>query len=452
MKRCMMLILASAAVLAETPFAWQAQVEADASAPYYRLTVPVEAYLKAAQPGLADLRVFNAEGAPVAFARIAPSGSREERVTRTALRWFPLREAASGADGKLDVTVRQSRDGALLEVHARSGQTPDSRVSGYLLDASALTQREGVRALTLDWQGEVEGFQLLDLEASDNLQDWRSVQRHVQLARLDFNGERIERRRIELAGLSGRYLKLRWRDPAVAPTLTHAEIEQSSAQWQSPALAWSSAVLPVDSPLNLQAGEYHYRLESAVPVSRIRLDLPAGNALLPLQILQPTRERRHWQSVARGVVYRINSNQREWMQDEIALDGQWLKEFIVRVDPRSGRALNAPALYVGIAPEQVVFLAEGAAPYRLAVGNGQMRNAALPLSTLVPGLGSANAPQIAKARLASATVSATFASSPASAGPQADWKKAALWGVLLAGVLLMAGMAWQLLRQMNKKS
>lgn len=460
MKRILMLaaVLVSSMAVAEIPadFRWRAPVKTETNAPYYRITLPVEAYLNAAQPGFADLRVFNAAGVPVPFARTLPAGSSERSVQRTALRWFPLHEAVAGntAAGKIDVRVRQSGDGTLVEVHANADKAADKSypVRGYLLDASKLNRRESAEALELDWQGSADGFQLLDIEASDNLQDWHSVQRNVQLARLDFNGERIERRRIELAGLPGRYLKLQWRDPVMAPELIRAEIEQSSSQWKAPPLAWSAPVSPLRSPLNLQPGEFHYQLEQALPVSRIRIALPQGNVLLPLEILQPVRERRDWQGVARSVIYRINSNNREWMQDEIVLGGQWLKEFIVRFDPRSSRNISQPALQIGIAPEQIVFLAEGVAPYQLAVGNSKMANAALPLATLVPGLGSANAPQIAEAKLASGTASAKPASGPASAVlPQADWKKIALWGVLLAGVLFMAGMAWQLLRQMKQK-
>ncbi|OQW85722.1 MAG: hypothetical protein BWK72_20835 [Rhodoferax ferrireducens] len=437
-------------------FNWRALVKADTSAPYYRVTLPVEAYLNTAQPGFADLRVFNAAGEPVPFARTAPSGSSERSMQRTTLRWFPLREAvaSNAAAGKLDVTVRQSGDGTLVEVHSAAGK-PENKsqaVRGYLLDASKLVRHESAQALELDWQGGNDGFQLLDIEASDNLQDWRSVQRNVQLARLDFNGERIERRRIELAGLPGRYLKLQWRDPAIAPELVRAEIEQGSAHWKAPPLAWSAQIAPLRSALNLQPGEFHYRLEQALPISRIRIVLPQGNVLLPLQILQPIRERRDWHGIAHGVVYRINSNNREWIQDEIALSGPWLKEFIVRFDPRSSRNISQPTMQIGIAPEQVVFLAEGAAPYELAVGNGKMASGALPLATLVPGLGAPNAPHIAEAVLASGAASVMPASSPASAlQPQADWKKIALWGVLIAGVLAMAAMAWQLVRQMDRK-
>lgn len=457
-------MLTSAAMAAEIQsaenlkdFRWHAPIKTEASAPYYRITLPVDAYLNTAQPGLADLRVFNAVGTPVPFARTQATGSSERQLQRSTVRWFPLYGPA-GNDAtlpSLDVTVKQAGDGTLVEVHTvPAGQSPGSprSVRGYLLDASKLERRETAEALELDWQGTADGFQLLDIEASDNLQDWRSVQRNVQLARLNFNGEQIERRRIELSGLPGRYLRLQWRDPLIAPELIRAEIEQGSAHWKTPPLAWSAPVSPLRSPLNLQPSEYHYQLAQALPVSRIRIALPPGNVLLPLEIMQPMRERRQWHSIARSIAYRINSNNREWMQDEVLLSGLWLKEFIVRFDPRSSRNMGQPALQIGLAPEQVVFLAEGAGPYTLAVGNSKVGNAMLPLSTLVPGLGSPSAPQIVEAALAAGATSPSLSQAPTVPSlPTTDWKKIALWGLLIAGVLIMAGMAWQLLRQMGRK-
>lgn len=451
-------LLTGMAGAAESPqaFAWRAPLAVDASAPYQRFTLPQDAYLHAAQSDLRDLRVFNADGAPVPIARTRQAGSNEKTTHRRSLRWFPLTTPTTKDtnDTGLSVRVRMSTDGTLVEVKS-DGKSPAGTQEvrrGYVLDASHLEKRANIQALTLDWRG-ATGFQLLDISASDNLQDWRSVRSGAQLARLDYNGERIERRSIELAGLPGRYLRLLWRDPAQAPELTAAEVEEATAFWRSPPTEWFEPQAPVQSALKLQAGEFHYRLPLALPVSRIRLLLPLGNVLLPLEILQPERERRHWRRITRTVVYRIGGEGREWLRDEIALPGWPLSEFILRIDSRSNQT-NAPQLQVGIEPEQLVFLAEGKPPYQLAVGNAKAVNVALPLTTLVPGLGSSNAPQIAEAKVLQASLPAASASQPGAlqrASGEIDWKKAALWGVLLAGVLAMGVMAWKLVQQINQK-
>lgn len=453
-------LLSGVAGAAESPqpFAWRAPLAMDASAPYQRFTLPQDAYLHAAHSDLRDLRVFNAEGVPVPIARTRQAGSSEKTTHSSALRWFPLtgtrRVASDAGDAGLTVSVRAGSDGTLVEVQsgAKPAATTEEVRRGYVLDASHLEKRANVQALTLDWRGTV-GFQLLDISASDNLQDWYSVRSGAQLARLDYNGERIERRRIELNGLPGRYLRLLWRDPAQAPELTSADVEETTAFWRSPPTEWFEPQVPVQSALKLQTGEFHYRLPLALPVSRIRLLLPPGNALLPLEILQPERERRHWRRITRTVVYRIGGEGREWLRDEIALPGWPLSEFILRIDSRSNQTA-APQLQVGIEPEQLVFLAEGKPPYQLAVGNAKAVNVALPLTTLVPGLGGSNAPQIAEAKVLPASLPAASASQPGAlqrASAEIDWKKAALWGVLLAGVLAMGVMAWKLVKQLNQK-
>ena len=446
------LLLALPAQAAESPqaFAWRAPVAVNASAPYQRITLPMAVYLNARHPDLRDLRVFNGEGRPVPLALVAQRGSNEKTTHSTALRWFPLDAPAVASGAALNVRVRQDAKGALVEVKSRAPAAAGEPVRrGYVLDASVIEKRQAITALTLDWRNG-QGFQLLDVEASDNLQDWHKARANVQLARLDFNGERIERRRIELDGLPGRYLRLLWRQPAQAPVLTAVEIEASVSRWRAPERVWTEALTPLRSLLKLQAGEFHYRLPQTLPVARIRLALPSGNVLLPLDILSPDQDRRHWSSLARSVLYRVNDQGREWLQDEIALSGYPLDEFILRLDPRSSQSVGTPVLEVGIEPGQVVFLAEGKAPYTLAVGDPSAVNMALPLNTLVPGIDTQNAPQIAEAQVLAQLVASGVESAPAEAD-QTDWKKIALWGVLLAGVLAMGAMAWNLVRQMRVK-
>lgn len=461
MKRWMLLIsvVSGLAWGVDTPlsFSWRAPLAVDASAPYQRITLPLEAYANAAQPDLRDVRVFNADDVPVPLARIQQSGASQESTLIQALHWFPLTAARKTSandedDAALSVQVRQGRNGTLVDIRTRAQRkrTAKNLLRGYVLDASHLEKPGNVKALTLDWK-EGTGFHLLDIAASDNLQDWHRVRQGVQLARLEYDGKTIERRRIELSGLSGRYLRLVWRDPVVAPELTAVEIEETTAHWQNPPLLWSEPIASSQSSLRLQEGEFHYRLPQTLPVRRVRLLLPQGNVLLPVDILEPDRERQAWRSLVRDVAYRVTSGGREWLHDEIALPGTLQRAFILRIDPRSSRT-QAPKLQVAIEPEQLVFLAEGKPPYRLALGNADVKNVALPLATLVPGLGGDNAPEIADATVLPVTPTAVSASKPARMQPLAekiDWKKAALWSVLVAGVLAMGFMAWQLLRQLQ---
>lgn len=434
--------------------------------PYYRLSVPLAAYLTSAHGDLRDLRVFNGAGKPVPYALLAASGSTEESVRRHELRWFPLSGPVTAQDGKTDgdgslsVSIKQASDGTLVEINSRhtsSKPVPGQNkapLRGYVLDASGIKDRHAVRALNIDWESAGGDFHLLDVETSDDLRRWRNLATGAQLARLDYGGARIENRRIDLHGFKDRYLRLVWREPSAAPKLTRVEIEQNQSSYQSAPLAWSAPMHAGTSDPDLKPGEYRFRLAHAVPIARLRLELPPGNQLLPLEILSPRRERRHWRNLASTVVYRITSKGRDWTNSEITLSGQPIQDFVLRIDPRLGPLAEPPPLAFALQPAQIVFLASGEPPYMLAVGNKEAKSAALPPSTLVPGFGSPNSPEVADTSIsetaATSLPSANTMSAARTSAPERNWKKIALWSVLVLGVLGMAAMAWQLMKQMNR--
>lgn len=442
-------------------FAFRQAIIAPPGTPYYRLSVPLAAYLASSHGDLGDLRVFDASGATQPHALLAASGSAEERLERRRLRWFPLRMAADGRggdDSQLKVVIKQAADGTLVAIDRRAASVAAAPagqagppVRGYLLDGGPMSQGPAAGALELDWREPSTEFQAVDVEASDDLKRWRPLVGAAQLARLDYQGARIENRRIELPAFGERYLRLIWRQPAQAPTLSGVELTLSHARRHGPSLVWS-APLAALADGDLEAGEYRLRLDRPLPLARLRIELPPGNQLLPLEILAPGRERRHWRLLARTVAYRIASKDGEWRQDEIPLAGQPVQELVLRLDRRRGGSLPAPRLAVALQPAELLFLAGGTPPYLLAVGNRQATSAALAPATLVPGFGGARSPEIAAAELAQPAV-ATLPAAPAAALAPAtprDWRRLALWAVLGLGVLAMAAMAWQLLRQLKQ--
>lgn len=235
--------------------------------------------------------------------------------------------------------------------------------------------------------------------------------------------------------------------------------EPGATHWQAAPIAWSAPLTPTQTRYALKPGEYAYKLPVAMPITRLRIELPAGNVLLPLEVLRPSPDRRSWQSLQRAVVYRINNDGREWSQNEISLSGGMVDEFVIHIDPRSNTLTQGLRLVYGLEPAQLIFLASGQAPFTLAVGNSLAGDVALPASTLIPGFGSGTVPEIGTASIQENVEIIPFASSQ-SAGVAAamptsssqDWKKFALWGVLIAGVLGMVLMAWQLIKQMQSQN
>lgn len=451
------------------------------AAAFYRVTIPLAAYLHSAHSDLRDLRVFNAAGQAVPFARLANTGSNEKSTRHEALRWFPLYASATNNAGNqsLSLVVRQSSDGTLVELNSRKRElsaTRDARVirgviKGYVLDASKLTGRENIRALDIDWSGGDNSFQLLDVEASADLQNWRTVRSGVQLARLEFQGARIERKRIDLSGLGGlnglgneRYLRLLWREPGVAPQLTAASVEQITTRWQAAPPIWSDPVQAITSKPSAAPSEFAYLLPHALPITALRFQLPEGNVLLPIDILRPGRERQPAQLLTHSVLYRIESKGHQWAQNEVTLPAYGgnaaqnvaLDSLLIRIDPRSGSSTQPLPLSFALNPDQLVFLASGKPPFTLVVGNRAAKDSALQASTLIPGFDN---PQTSPQTFEIADATALAASEPTAMQSSAlesedmfanaKGKTIALWSVLALGVLAMAAMAFHLIKQMK---
>jgi hypothetical protein len=116
------------------------------------------------------------------------------------------------------------------------------------------------------------------------------------------------------------------------------------------------------------------------------------------------------------------------------------------VDERGGGlGIEAPALRFAVRATQLVFLARGEPPFTLALGNGSVKAANLPLSTLIPDYSAERLKTLGQATVTGAVVvkPSVVAPLPEVGG---DWKKLGLWAVLLLGVAALGAMAYSLLR------
>ncbi|WP_068824601.1 DUF3999 domain-containing protein [Pseudomonas sp. BMS12] len=439
MKSFLCLFALLAAPWAQADYSTRVPLSLEGEGPWYRLEVPLALQMAASHADLRDLRVLNAEGEELAYAMTLGNAQPAERRQETAVKWFPLRGVADG-QGAPAIRVQRSTSGTLVEVTPEQDGQGEQILRGWLLDASAFDQP--LHRLQLDWSADAEGFQRFTIEASDDLQHWRRWE-DGQIAHLSFADERIEQNEVALSGAKARYLRLLWQAPQQAPALLAARLVSIEQLPLAPALAWSAPLAPTST----RAGEYNWELPLSLPLQRVRVALPAGNVLAPVSLASRGAGKLEWRALASGLLYRLPQDGKEVLQDEIELYGAPVQQLRLRVDARGGGlGSEAPSLQVAVRATQVVFLARGSEPYSLAVGNNSVRSAALPLGTLVPGyepkrlasLGRASAPE---------AVPSVVREAAAAAQSAADWKRIGLWAVLLAGVALLGGMAFSLLRK-----
>lgn len=423
-------------------FATQVPLSVSGEGPWYRLELPLAVQLNARQTDLSDVRVFNAAGEAQAYALAREIASTHESRALTDVKWFPLYNTADATERAPGIRVQSNANGTLVEVQPSTElEAGEEVLRGWLLDASGI--KAPLQQLVLDWTSERDGFQRFSIEASDDLQHWQSWG-EGQVARLTFADERVEQHEVGLPGQSARYLRLLWNSSQSAPTLTSAQLESVNTRSLPLPLVWSQPL----AGSSVKAGEYTWQLPMGLNVERVQVDLSQPNSLAPVTLSGRRESSLPWQSLSSGLLYRLNQNGQDVVQNELQLSGQTVQQLKLVVDERGGGfGAQAPTLKFAVRSTQVVFLARGAGPYTLALGNATVKAANLPLSTLVPDYSAARFAALGKASVEGAAVVSSTSTVTAAPTTDTNWKKFGLWAVLLLGVLFLAAMAFSLLRK-----
>ncbi len=443
--------------VAPDAFAYRSRIELSGPGPFHQLALPLAVYQGVQRHDLGDLRVFNGQGEvlPHTLLRIEPA--TVSQVAETAVPLFPIVGSKESRGDDISVEVRRNGDGTLVAVRQQQASGKGaSIVRGAILDASRL-QQGSVHSLRLEVGASAVPFHSFTLETSDDLQQWRLLKGDAQLVRLEHAGQRIEKNSVEWEADTGKYLRILWAQPEQAPAIVEAKLSSTQTSTGRTTMLWSDPMVPVRT----EKDAYEYALPGRMPLEHVRIGLPQANTLVPISIQQYVEDasRRHhrhagWQTFSHEVVFRLQSPQGgEIRSPDIALNRPALDRLRLVVDGRSGGlgSNGAPTLQIGFAPLTLVFLPRGDGPFILAWGASPIPDAALPAGTLIPGYGSGKW-SASSASLQPVTIKGSAQSAAAASKEDGSpaMPKGVLWSVLIAGVLVLAGMAWMLVRQMKQ--
>ncbi|BCA80613.1 DUF3999 domain-containing protein [Desulfuromonas sp. AOP6] len=448
------LVLAGAsgpAAAAPTPdaFAYGLPLETTEDNALIEVILPLAVYQGVTRDDLGDLRVFNADDQVVPHTLRQPIRTRQsEETLTTELPFFPLRGEAAPIGSDLSLRVERSAEGTIVDVRANESASAsnDPPVAAYLIDASAL--EDGIDGLKLSWQQTEANFlgQAI-LEASDDLKVWRPLAT-AAVANLTWQGHHLEQQKISLPRTRATYLRLRWpagQEPlalASVAVVTRTDIPVA----QPPRQSFEQEAMAIAG----EPGSYRVDLDGAVPIDSVRIRLPGNNTLAQVRLFsgatreQPGHER--W----RGMVYTLNIRGQELRNDAIMLPPTRHRHWLLTFEQNGETTHPTPVLEFGWQPDTLVFLAQGAGPFRLAYGSGQVSAPNTPVEAFLRANGNGKTPGM--------TPAAAIAGEPYVLGGEErlqpaplpiPWKKYLLWGILVGGVLLIGVLAASLHRQMH---
>ena len=437
---------------------------------FVRLPLPPEVYARSRDGALADLRVVDATGARVPFAllRARPDELGYDDV-RVPVSIYPLPPLAAAETLPAHLELRI--DGGKLLLRSQAGAPRPAAAAaagaaarpGWLIDLGERKPDDPVpRHVELRWSGPAEFSAGYRLDSSADLRQWRPAGGGQVMALAGAAGApgattSLQQPRVALPANPGRYLRLRWTDPAAAPAVTAADAiaeKPRSRTLDAPAtLKLAASPEPAGAaPADAQAARaLHLDLGGVLDVRDLDLVLPPGTQVLPLRVQRRNTPAERWTDVTAAVAYRI---------ERPAAQGgsSFSPPLTLNVSTRYLRLVpdeRAPAIdsvrtsaVARVQLASVVFAAQGTPPYRLQVGapgNARLTDGALPLPTLVPLLDQE------RARFGRAEPGA-FAEVPAVAQQVARdellaaWRPRLLWAVLLVGVAGLGFIVWRLAR------
>ncbi len=436
-----------------------------------RLQLPLDVYRGVAHGDLRDVRIFNAKGERVPIAIVtAPDRTIEARTT-TALPIFPITEDAAnptgntvgGTAGNAQLTVRLQSDGTLISLNtspATDGAMVTRKTTGYLVDASRLAAP--IHAMHFAWEKSANSETgRVTIEASTDLNNWRAVVRDAPLIDLAFNGRQLSQKTVlfgaPVSVPADKYLRLTW---AKQPfTLTGLDVESVANTYVR--TTQSTTAVGVAGK---DAGEYTFGLAARLPIEQVRLLLPDANTLAPTQLsIKTSRLERKpggkietvlaWQPVANATFYRLSRDGIELVSPAMAINNasaRGAKDWQAMVDARGGGVgAGLPTLEVTWQPQQIVFATRGDAPFTLAFGRLDASPANFAVSDLMPGYKPGAEFALPSVVLQAVTDAPKIMPPAAKSADGTDWKKVALWAVLVIGVALLAWMAVRLGRDVG---
>lgn len=449
------LAVACALARADAPgpgdFTWRAPLQAPPGASLLRTELPAQALLHVQSADWRDLRVFNAAGDPVPFALLAPpvAGAPLPRSRTADYAALPLHAAVDRmppAPGSTEVRIADGAGQRSVWVRMDGGNLPAApRLDSVLIDTRA--QRQALGAIEIQGTLPANAPVHLRVASSADLAQWTTVPVRGRLYRFEGAGApanmTLEFEQPVL--LEGRFLRLDWSgQPGVAVTGATGLVAPAEA---------APARVRADLPAARAAdrGALEIATGFATPLAGLALETAVPNTLWPVRVLVRNEASLPWRPVGNTVVYRLANGGVDATNPPLALPGvsaRWL-----RLESTNGADLAQARLQAGaqFQPVRLVFVASGQGPFELAAGRAATPPAALPLATIAGTLGPRKVDDLPLAITGTPVVGAARPAAWAVLWPGGDppGQSVVLWTVLVVGVLVLAGVAWSLLRQLK---
>ncbi|UYM57115.1 MULTISPECIES: DUF3999 domain-containing protein [Leclercia] len=438
-------------VQTESPrdYAFGRSLDTSVPSQWYRVMLPLAVYEQSTSPDLHDVRVFNQSGEPVPFSLVTATPPKAS-VQSTPLRFFHLDAsplAPARGDEDSDKILLRSRNGVEIVLE---GQKAAAAGQHYLLTLPEQATGEiSLSQLQLLWNTPQTSWQgTASVYYSEDLKQWYTLREDMPLLDVVSGQDRLKLDRIDtdmvLSPDANRYLMVVLNTQSQEITLTGVNAIRAPAQ------AAPEEIGLEGEGEQLSTSEVQWHWSRPQPLSAVTISLN-GDGVLPVEIAWRSTEKDKWHPLKKEILYRLEGK----MSPPVSLNGGLVQA--VKITTLNARLPEYLPSVMGHRDRyDLVFNAQGKAPYVLAWGNGAAKPASVEPDMLIPAdlrktYDMANLPQ-ADIQDNVALGGEERLTATSAAERESRMNTLLVWGVLIAGVILLAGMAWRIWRETQRKA
>lgn len=428
-------------------FAYGFKLEFFSGKSLYEAPLPKKIYESVTRGDLGDLRVFNSNSEVVPHEiTIQQRESREADVMPPKkLKIFPL-YANKGKSFEMNgVTIKTNKLGTVVEVGTQSNNKNLRKkiLTGYLVDASAIETPIKELFVEFDNPTNDQFFKKVNINGSDDLIIWTSVDSNSVLANLVHQEETLVKNVIGLPRNDYKYYRLSWPEPyePVKVSKLTARFGKKS-EFESQKLDW----LTVDGTVDPEDDSvFLYKLSGYFPISSVQVELTQPNSLGNVTLESRNSDNDPWERRQSKTVFSIVKEDTKLEENDISFSPRRFKFWRLKFNSqREAFGSQPPKLKFGWTPEKLRFLARGDSPF--FVGFGSARIGLLATVNLQDKMfsESVGAAAISDTKVLGGDSKLTYV--PQNVHP---WKSWILWAVLVFGVFGLGKMVLSLLKTMK---
>jgi hypothetical protein len=433
----------------------------EAPGTYVQTTLTHDIYRYSGDTQLNDLVVTDQQGNKLPYRITALSTQVNEQSQLTNARFFPV-TVGSPPEALIalnSASIRLNANEISVSVEKTNSdklQNQSAPIDFYVVDLSDVRTR--IDELVVDWQAS-EANQYLEVHVSgtNDLSNWSNIAQ-TTLVQLQKEGQLLTRNKIavNLGEKHYAYLRLKFTRGNENLQLTKIQIENTDKIANSPVVdRWEvKGALAKDQNSAMRAGNHtaaipvaawEFVRDDIAPVTNISLNLGTAMYGDNIKVFSRNTEKQPWQLRHQGIWFNTLVGSDWQHSDAINIHSNSDIYWRLELNELVRTTLN-PALAFHRQPQTLQFIANNAAPYKIAIDDQAAPNSQQTSTQIFSQLLKGKELQWGPVGF---TELKPNIDSFARHGMQLSWKTILFWGILLLAVAVLVGVAVRLMGQIK---